>query len=137
MDHQSFQEQISQFMDNELPKEQQQALFRHLSECELCREFFSDTKTIHDTVKELAYDPVPHEMDRKFEVLGMKETASHFRNRTLTISIPTAVYSIGAVIMMTLFMYVVGNIQEKNLSDQFLQSVNISRQQQTISFDVN
>jgi len=119
-------EQISQFLDNELPKELLQPLFQHLGGCEECRNFFVQTKAVYDVVKKLEYADVPKEVDEKFSVLGMGGKKSSLMNRKFTVSVSTALYSIGAFIGLLLFIYISGTIQEKQIAEQYRQTVNLS-----------
>ena len=128
MDHQSIQEQVSQFLDNELPTSMLQPMFQHLSECDVCRTFFVNSNTIHDTAQKIKEENAPEPLDRKFVALGMTKAISKFQNRSLTIPVPSVVYSIGTVIVMTLFIYIVGSLQEKNLLSQYRQTMSYTGQ---------
>ncbi|MBI2428913.1 MAG: hypothetical protein HYV29_08985 [Ignavibacteriales bacterium] len=129
--------QISQFLDNELPQELLQPLFYHLGECEECRNFFVRTKVVHEGAKNVEYAAVPKELDEKFAVLEMGEKNVSLMNRKFTISVPTAIYSIGAVIVMVLFIYVSGTIQEKQIAEQYRQTMNLTMPFSEISYDRN
>jgi predicted anti-sigma-YlaC factor YlaD len=56
MDHNRYQEQISQLIDNELPGKESPGLFAHLSTCSDCREFFSESMQLRS---KLSSAPVP------------------------------------------------------------------------------
>lgn len=125
MNCQTSKEQISQLLDNELPKEFLQPLFRHLGECEECGKFFLQTKEIHDSAKTLEYITVPNEIDQKFAVLGMEQQQSVL-SRKFTVSVSSVIASVGAVIAMVLFIYVSGTIQEKQIAAQYQQAINLT-----------
>lgn len=105
MNHENIQEQISQFMDNELPKEQHRELFMHLAECEECREFFADVKRIHDLSNKLIEETFPLEMDRKFDVLTMAGGTSPAIPHVITFSLPSAILSGMLIVMMSLLLF--------------------------------
>ncbi len=130
-------EQTSQFLDNELHTEELQPMFHHLSECEECRIFFIQTKEIHDKAKILEYFVLPDEVDQKFTVLGMSENKQSILSRQFTISVLSVIYSVSAVIVMSLFMYVMVIIQEKNIAEQYRQTMNLSVPYGAGSFDRN
>lgn len=100
MNHENVQQQISQFMDNELPKEQLHELFIHLAECVDCREFFAETKKIHDAVRTLADEPFPATMDRKFSILEVGDDRPINITKNTLISIPTAMLSVIALFLL-------------------------------------
>ncbi len=137
MNCQTTKEQISQFLDTELRSVELQSMFLHLSECEECRTFFIQTKEIHDGVKSIEYIAAPEIIDQKFAVLGMEQTQQSILSRRFTISVPSALYSVGAAIVMSLFIYVVGNIQEKSLLSQYRQTMNYTGQLQVSSSNNN
>ncbi|MFA5834886.1 MAG: zf-HC2 domain-containing protein [Bacteroidota bacterium] len=97
MNCQEHQEQISQFLDNELPQDALQPMFQHLAACGACREFFFTAKSIHDTARQLEYTPVPELLDQKLGVLDM--TSRPLLERRFIISIPTAMLSMIAVFL--------------------------------------
>ena len=100
MNHQNIQEQISQFMDNELPKEQHREMYMHLAECEECREFFAETMRIHDAVKTLAVESIPADMDRKFSVLHFTEGERPTPAQAMLVPIPSAFLTVIAVFLL-------------------------------------
>ncbi|MDP1675299.1 MAG: zf-HC2 domain-containing protein [Bacteroidota bacterium] len=136
MNCQTTKEQISQLLDNELRAEELQPMFQHLSECEECRKFFLQTKDIHDSAKTLEYITAPKVIDQKFAVLGMEQQQS-FLSRKFTISVPSAIYSIGAVIVLMLFIYVSGTIQEKQIAEQYRQTMSLTMPYGASSYDRN
>ncbi len=105
MSHENIQEQISQFMDNELPKQQHRELFMHLAECEECREFFVEMKKIHDASNKLIDERFPLEMDRKFDVLTMASRTSPAIPHVITLSLPSAILSGMLIVMMSLLLF--------------------------------
>jgi hypothetical protein len=100
MSHESIQEMISQFTDDALPQEELPGLFRHLSECEECREFFVHTKKIHDGMKQLIPPVVPAELDKTFSILKIGVPDRPLLERSFTLSVPSILLS---VIAMSLF----------------------------------
>ena len=137
MDCQTSKEHISQLLDNELSPELLPPLFQHLGNCEECRNYFVQTKSVHDAVKKLEYVAVPSEMDDKFAVLEMGEKKVSWINRKFTISVSSMFYSIGVAIIMTLFIYAVGIIQEKSLIAQYQQTMNFSWHNSAASHNSN
>ena len=100
MNHENIQQQISQFMDNELPKERQRELFIHLAECEECREFFVESKKIRDIVHALVDEPIPAEMDRKFSVLRLGNGDHPYVAQKMMVSIPSALLTVIAAFLI-------------------------------------
>lgn len=100
MNHENIQQQISQFMDNELPKEQHREMFMHLAECEECREFFVESKKIHDAVHTLVDEPFPAEMDRKFSVLRLGNGDHPYAAQKMLVSIPSALLTVIAAFLI-------------------------------------
>ena len=115
MNHQNIQEQISQFMDNELPKEQHRELFLHLAECEPCREFFVVAKKIHDASKALTDEQFPAAMDRRFGVLSMGQTVSNNAPQMITFSMPSAILSGLLIIMMSLLLFLTVSPKQQSI----------------------
>jgi len=126
MNCQTTKEQISQFLDNELHDEELQPMFHHLGECEECRKFFLQAKEICDSAKTLEYLTAPNEIDQKFAVLGMEQKQKSILSRQFTISVSSVISSVGAVIVILLFIYVSGTIQEKQIAEQYRQTMNLS-----------
>lgn len=119
MNCQSSNEQISLLLDNELPKEFLQPLFRHLGECEECGEFFRQTKRIHDNVKNLGYAEVPESIGRKFEILGITEIQHPpLMARRFTISVSSAILSGVIICMMSLVFFAF--ISKSSSTQQFI-----------------
>ncbi|MDE3058516.1 MAG: zf-HC2 domain-containing protein [Bacteroidota bacterium] len=57
MTHEHFQEQISSFVDHELPHNAEPELFSHLSSCEACREYFASVLKLRSSfVKDVMSD---------------------------------------------------------------------------------
>lgn len=119
MEHNTAQEYISQFLDNELSSELLQPLFQHLGECEECRKFFVQSKSVQDQVKKVDYVSVPDMIDKKFEVLGMGEKNQRLLSQKFVVSFPSAMLS-GILMMMIsiLFAIFIGNIQAKQHFDE-------------------
>ena len=117
MEHNTAQEQISQFLDNELSTTMLQPLFYHLGECGVCRNFFLQTKKIHDDVKMLEHPAIPEEIDRKFELLEMKGLTHLPTTHQRTVSISTAVLSGIMAIMIGILSLILLN---KNGQDERL-----------------
>jgi predicted anti-sigma-YlaC factor YlaD len=136
MNCQTTKEQISQLLDNELRAEELQPMFQHLSECEECRTFFLHTKEIHDGAKAIAYVDAPEVIDLKFAVLGMEQQQS-FLSRKFTVSVSSAITSVCVAIVMVLFIYVSGTIQEKQIAEQYRQTMNLTVPFSGSSYDRN
>jgi hypothetical protein len=100
MSHENIQEKISQFMDNELPKEQHREMYMHLSECEECREYFAGTMRIHDAVKTLTNESFPADMDRKFSVLRLGNADHPYVTQKMLVSIPSALLTVIAAFLI-------------------------------------
>lgn len=115
MSHENIQEKISQFMDNELPKEQHREMYMHLAECEECREFLAQTKKIHDASKELTPEQFPASMDRRFEVLSMGPKISINAPQMITFSMPSAILSGVLIIMMSLLLFLTVSPKQQSI----------------------
>ncbi len=137
MNCQTTKEHISQFLDNELRSEELQPMFQHLGECKECGTFFLHTKEIHDSAKSLEYVASPKGIDQKFAVLGMEQPQKSILSRKFTISVSSAIYSVGAFIAMVLFIYVSGTIQEKQIAAQYRQAMNLTMPFGGSSYDRN
>lgn len=87
-------------MDNELPKEQHREMFMHLAECEECREFFAETKRIHDAVSTLADESFPADMDRKFSVLRLDNSEHPYVAQKMLVPIPSAILTVIAAFLI-------------------------------------
>lgn len=119
-------ERISQFMDDELQTEELQPMFQHLGECEECRKFFVQTKTIRDGIKNFEQVEVPESINKKFDVLAMEEKKQPLMHRKFTVSVPSALLS-GIVVLMIsiLFVSFINTIQfdrQKPEADYFKQT---------------
>ena len=119
MDCQTSKEHISQFLDDELSRELLPSLFQHLGDCEECRNFFVQTKLVHDTVKKMKYAAVPEDLDEKFAVLGMEEKKEPLMARKFTLSLPSAILSGFLVFIISIiFILFIGDIQTKIQFDE-------------------
>lgn len=117
MNHQTIQEQIGLLIDDALDTEEQSMVFRHLSECEECRTFFQRTQRLSRAMHRLPDVPVPHALDLKFSMLGaglQERPASPVRS---------AVVSIGAVLLMSFFIYIIGTVQAEATLQQYQSTV--------------
>lgn len=117
MNHQTIQEQISLLIDNELHAEEQSSVFRHLSECGECRTYFQRTQRVSRAMHQLPDRSVPRSMDQKFGILG-----AGLQERP-TVSVRSAVVSIGAVLLMTVFIYIIGTAQAEVGMQQYHSTV--------------
>lgn len=106
MNCQTSKESISQFIDGELPHESLQPLFQHLGDCEECRNFFVQAKSVHDEIKKLKYVAAPNELDEKFGVLGMEREMHPLLSRRFTVSFPSAILSGFIICLMSLVFFV-------------------------------
>lgn len=111
-------ETISEMLDRAAGDETLAAVFRHLSDCADCRKFYADTHAVHEATRRFQHAKAPAELDQKLGVLGMESGYPH-KKISVTFSVPSALFSVGAVLMMVLFIYAVGSIQERNLSANF------------------
>jgi predicted anti-sigma-YlaC factor YlaD len=59
------QEQISQFIDGELPPSAENDLFEHLGKCEYCRTFLKSVLSIRNTIALTRQVAVPVSLDRR------------------------------------------------------------------------
>lgn len=119
MNCQTGKEYISQLLDNEMESEFLQPLFQHLAECSECRTFFTRTQSIQQTMQRLPVSELSATVDEKFDVLTMGTKKQSFRKWKISISIPSAVYSVCAVLIIGLFMYAVGSYQEQTMGNQY------------------
>ena len=116
MSHENIQQQISQFLDNELPKEQLRGLFAHLAVCDTCMDFFTHIKQIHDASIELTDEQFPISMDRRFEVLSMGKTVRNNAPQTITFSMPSAILSGVLIIMMSLLLFLTVTPKQQSIT---------------------
>jgi hypothetical protein len=123
MNHMEWKEQIGLLMDNELPEASTPLLFGHLAECIECRHYFLRSQTIHNAAQRLERAPVPEALDKKFGVLSMGAQPQKTPERTITLSVPSLVYSLGTMVMLTFFIYLLGSLQEKSLAAQYRHSM--------------
>lgn len=124
MSHETIQEMISQFMDNELRKEHHRGLFIHLAECGECREFFSEAMRIHDAVNTLTDESFPAGLDRKFSVLRVDNGEHPYVTQKMLVSIPSALLTVIAVFLIGLSLH---------FSFQTLSSLEPDKYQQTFN----
>ena len=66
MDCNEYQEQISQFLDRELPADATPGMFAHLSVCTRCREFMQATLSVRSALASEPDIPLPEELDERF-----------------------------------------------------------------------
>ncbi len=67
MTHDQYQEHISQLIDGELGKDEQRALFLHLSECAECREFFNAALALRSNIAASSPVELPAGFDMQME----------------------------------------------------------------------
>jgi anti-sigma factor RsiW len=65
MNCEQYQEQISQFIDGELPPTAETDLFIHLGECEHCRTFLKNALSLRNTLVFTPHTAVPVSLDRR------------------------------------------------------------------------
>jgi negative regulator of sigma E activity len=105
MDHNRHQEQISQFIDNELAENDSPALFAHLSTCKECREFLQESMGLRTGIleKRLAFPTVVDENIRRrlsfLSRFGEHEGLAFF-NRLRETRIRLSLLSAAAVILV-------------------------------------
>jgi anti-sigma factor RsiW len=114
---------MSEMLDVTLQEELLQELFRHLADCAGCRTYFVHTNAIRNAVRSLPYESAPDILNAKFDVLTIGAEHRFLKERTVSISFPSVLYSVGAAILMGLFIYTVGIFQERNMSMHYQQSV--------------
>lgn len=129
------QEHTSLWLDEELPPEELTPLFAHLAGCELCRDFLTRAKAVHHAAQRMNVIAAPELLDKKFGVLAMGIERQHPSGKTVTISVPSVLYSVGAAVMMLLFIYVFGSYQERNIASQYQQPVNWPQQNGAQTFE--
>jgi anti-sigma factor RsiW len=117
MNHQTIQQQISVLIDDVLDAEEQSTVFRHLSDCEECRTFFQRTQRVSRAMHRLTDSPVPDAMDQKF---GILDAGLQVRP---TASLRSALVSVGAVLLMSVFIYIIGTVQAEGTMQQYHNTV--------------
>jgi predicted anti-sigma-YlaC factor YlaD len=65
MNCEQYQEQVSQFMDGELPPITENELFAHLGTCEICRGFLKNVISLRNTITLDRQIAVPASLDRR------------------------------------------------------------------------
>lgn len=128
---------MNRYFDNDLTDAEEEMLFLHLSRSQESRTVFAALKTVYGALQHPAAVTYPASLDRKLGALNVGQNVPRPMQKSITISIPSAVYSIGAVVMMSFFIYVVGVIQERNISAKYLHSFNAAGQQRAFSPNIN
>ena len=110
MDHTYFQEQISQFIDNELAEHDAPDLFAHLSACKVCREFLKESLQLRSRMTHSVGPTSPqslHSLD--WAVFANKEPHKHGH---VSFNSSTQRNTAGPLpaIAFLLFMFVVGGL---------------------------
>ncbi|MCK9211109.1 MAG: zf-HC2 domain-containing protein [Ignavibacteriaceae bacterium] len=113
MKHYEFE--ISQFLDNELPADEQKKLFMHLSKCSECAEVLSDFMKMKKDVKSV-YNDMNVELKDSSALMNLLEPPTKKRNSYKTMFYFTAVASL----MLGFFLILLeGN--QSSLKNQYLQ----------------
>ncbi len=123
MNCQTHKEQLSLLTDGALSAEHLPALFRHLSECADCRNFFLHVKVIHETALRMPPAAAPDAADRIIRTLTLGAETPPMVNTTFTVKASSALFSLGLVILMTVFIYGMGKVQEQEMSRQYVRTV--------------
>jgi len=93
MNHEQAQEQVSRFVDNDLPEKESAVFFAHLAECLQCREFFRAALQLRSGLKTDTM-PVPAGVDSKLRRQFSTSTSKPRRSgsvlwgRTVTLRVP-------------------------------------------------
>ncbi|MDP3683936.1 MAG: zf-HC2 domain-containing protein, partial [Ignavibacteria bacterium] len=135
--------EISQFMDNELPADEQKNLFAHLSECGECAKVLSDFLNIKMDVKSV-YDDMNVELKNSSAVLKADESLTMKRNVYKTLFYYTAAAS---VIFGFFLFFLEGNqsvlenkyliLQKERVNLQNKYAVILNEKQQLIEMNKN
>jgi hypothetical protein len=116
MDHINYQEQISQFIDNELPEKDSPAFFAHLSMCEKCREFLQEALRLRSQLQTKSLT-VPLQFDQSIRKNLLRRSKTDLENqsflkhiwgRRLTLSYP--VVATALIIGITLGVLATDNV---------------------------
>lgn len=75
MNHESYQERISLYIDNALNDKDTAELFAHLSGCDECRKFMKITMSVHAHVADEELEEVPASLDRRVLSSVTRESA--------------------------------------------------------------
>lgn len=81
--------------------------------------------------------PIPDELDRKFSLLSYGISRQPMLKRTVSISLPSMLFSVGVLFFMSVFIYLFSTIQGERYASQYRQTFSVSRQAAAFSADVN
>lgn len=105
MDHQRAKELFSQYLDGELPPEQQSELEAHLDQCETCQAELNALEKTLSSLAGLAPVPPPKDFDRKVQQrIRRRSRGRFFKPDNLLNRIPFEWISF-VIIMLMLVMY--------------------------------
>jgi anti-sigma factor RsiW len=107
MNCEQVREQISQFIDGELPSTAEADLFTHLGACEHCRSFLKEVLSLRNTLALTPQITVPASLDRR--VLAQQPSgANKFSNQNLYWRFKETRYSFRAIGLAILFSALAG-----------------------------
>ncbi len=113
MKHYEFE--ISQFLDNELPADEQKKLFMHLSECSECAKVLSDFMKMKKDVRSV-YDDMNVELKDSSALMNLLEPPTKKRN-----SFKTMFYFTAAASILLGFFLILLEGNQSSLKNQYLQ----------------
>ena len=110
MDHIHYQEEISQFIDNELPENESPELFAHLSTCPECRGFFNESLQLKSRLTSISVPSIPANSKGNLWNSSHIRRESALRGLSQFNSRPDSTIRQLPVIVLMLFMLVVGGL---------------------------
>ena len=84
---------MNRYFDKDLTDAEEGMLFLHLGSSKESRALFADMKMVHEALQHPAAVTYPASLDRKLGALNVRQTASHPLQKSLTLSVPSAILS--------------------------------------------
>jgi predicted anti-sigma-YlaC factor YlaD len=111
MEHQQAQELFSDYLDGELPPEEQEAFLSHLQCCAICQKELNTLKQMIHSLSGLPKVPVPHGFDRKVQQrIYRRSHGRFFRSESVFMRLPFEWVSfIIIIIMLVLYLFMIQN----------------------------
>jgi len=126
MTHDEYQEMVSQYIDEELDKKNEEVLFRHLGECNQCREFFRSSLVLRSQIlgtKEAAPSTLRHDF-------ASQQTNQAVERDLLVLAwqrkVPLPVAASVAIILLAGGLFFSSMTMQFNEADQFPTDVDLS-----------
>jgi hypothetical protein len=100
------EELMNKFYDNEATDAEARELFLYLSQSEDARSLFIAMNTVQDALRSRPVGTIPSAVDQRLSALLMTPPRSPFMQRTIAVSMPSAILSAFVVCLMTLMLFI-------------------------------